>query len=443
MKKKLLIFVLLTFVLSALLLTSCSKSDDSAPTFTGETKVLNVYNWGEYISDGSLGTLDTNSEFENYFNTELAEKYGFYIKVNYTTYATNEDMYSKLKSGAGTYDIVVPSDYMIEQMISEDMLLKFDVTSLENYKYIDDAFKGENAYYDPTNEYSVPYTYGMVGIIYNTALVDEEDYASNSWDLLWNEKYKGKILQFNNPRDAFASAMFASDLNINSTDEAVWQAALNKLSEQKPLVQGYVNDEIFNKMTTASAAIAPYYAGDYITMASQNEDLSFYYPTEGTNYFVDAMCICKNANYPEVAKEYINFMLTKKVAVANALYIGYASPNALVKDDPDYIEEMGEDAIDILYRISPADINKSYTEKHGTAGYRSLVVLGIQDHVNMLWESLKTENSTEMWVHISCGAILLGVFSLTAYDIYIKKKRSHDYRMRDKQLAKQKKSKNA
>ena len=419
---------LLLFAL-AFTLSSCGENDDSANKNSGKTVTLNVYNWGEYISDGFQGSLDANAEFEKYYY----EKFGVKVKVNYTTYATNEDMYSKIKSGAGTYDIVIPSDYMIQKMIEEDMLLPFGADSVENYKYISDAFKG--MYYDEDELYSVPYTYGMIGIMYNTALVDAEDYENQSWDLLWNEKYKGKILQFNNPRDAFGSAMYLLGLDVNSTDKDVWNTALAKLSEQKPLVQAYVNDEIFNKMTTASAAIAPYFAGDFIIMAGENEDLAFYYPKEGVNYFVDAMCIPKNANQPEIAKEYINFMLSEEVAVANALYIGYASPNTLVANGdyihPDYLDEMGEDAIDVLYGVSPNVINAEYNAKYGTTCYKSFTP-EIQAHVNSLWESLKTENSTELWVHISTVVIVGAVVAFAGYDIYIKKKRSRDYRMRDK-----------
>ena len=427
--------ILLLILTMLLLMASCGESENGNTSGgSGKTVTLNVYNWGEYISDGFQGSLDSNAEFEKYYY----EKFGVRVKVNYTTYATNEDMYSKLKSGAGTYDIVIPSDYMIEKMISEDMLLPFDATTIENYKYIDDAFKGESCYYDPNEMYSVPYTYGMVGVIYNTALVDEEDYATESWDLLWNPKYKGKILQFNNPRDAFGSAMYLMGLDINSTDKAVWDKALLKLSEQKKYVQAYVNDEIFNKMTTASAAVAPYFSGDFLIMADQNEDLAFFYPKEGTNLFVDAMCIPKNANQPEIAKEYINFMLSEEPAVANALYIGYASPNTLVVNNEEYIDEMGEYAIELLYQVSPEEINKEYNAVNGTTCYKSFTP-EIQAHVNMLWESLKTENSTELWVHISTAVIVGGVLILTCYDIYVKKKRSRDYRLRDK-AAKSKKS---
>ena len=433
--KKTLFLLILSVLCLAVSLTSCAKEDSADTEFAGETKILNVYNWGEYISDGSLGSLDSNAAFEEYFNTYLAKERGYYIKVNYTTYATNEDMYSKLSSGAGTYDVIVPSDYMIEQMIANDMLYKFDVTELSNYSNILDEFK--SPYYDPENQYSVPYTYGMTGVIYNTALVDPEDYESQSWELLWNEKYKGKILQFNNPRDAFGSAMYSLNLDINSTDPTVWDAALKKLAEQKPLVQGYVNDEIFNKMTTASAAIAPYFAGDFVTMADQNEDLAFYYPKEGTNYFVDAMCISSKSQMVDAAKDYINFMLSEEPAIANALYIGYASPNKLVQESEIYREEMGEYALEILYDVSPNEINAGYLESYDTACYRSLAIIGMQDYVNTLWESLKTENSTELWVHITCIVIVVGVLSFAIYRTYIKKKRSKDYRMRDKMLAKQ------
>lgn len=430
MKNLKLLLTLLLMLLCVTLLASCSGDDEETPS--GATLTLNVYNWGEYISDGSLGSLDVNAAFEDYYY----EKYGVRVKVNYSTYATNEDMYSKLKNSAVVYDVVIPSDYMIQKMIDEDMLLEFDVESqIDNYEYISEDFKG--LYYDPENRYSVPYTYGMMGVIYNTNLVDPEDYEGESWGLLWNEKYAGKILQFNNPRDAFGSAMYYKGIDINSTDPADWDKALEILKEQKPLVQGYVNDEIFNKMTTASAAIAPYFAGDYLIMAEQEEALGFYYPTEGTNYFVDAMCVPKNAASPDLAKEYINFMLSEEAAIANAVYIGYASPNTLVKDNEEYIDEMGEDAIEILYGSSPTEINADYNARFGTTCYKSFSP-EIQAHVNTLWESLKTENSTELWVHVTAIAIVVGVVAFAVYSTCIKKRRSRDYRLRDRENAKKK-----
>jgi spermidine/putrescine transport system substrate-binding protein len=417
---KLLVFTVL--ILSLTLLASCSNNegnDSSQGTIT-----LNVYNWGEYISDGSLGSFSTNEEFEKYYY----EKFGQKIKVNYTTYATNEDMYSKISSGAGgTYDIIIPSDYMIDKMASEGLLLEFDPSELENYKYVSEDFKG--LYYDPENKYTVPYTYGVVGIIYNSTMVDEEDVADKSWGLLWNEKYSGKILQFNNPRDGLASAMYYQGIDINSTNKADWDKALNMLIKQKPLIQAYVSDEIFNKLISNSASIAPYYAGDYITMSDSNPDLSFYYPKEGTNVFVDAMCIPYNSKHPDIAKEYINFMLSEEVAVANAIYTGYASPNTLVKDNPDYIDEMGEEAIEVLY--GSGDINANYPYD---PYYHKYPTQELQDYTNGLWEELKTQNSTELWVHVTTIVILIGLILFASYNIYIKKYRSKDYRERDKRL---------
>lgn len=411
----------------------------------GEVLTLNVYNWGEYISDGEDDSFNTNEEFEKYYY----EKYGKHVKVEYSTYATNEDMFSKIKNSSVAYDIVIPSDYMIQKMIEEDLLLSFDVEGeIENFDNIIGSFK--NPYYDPDNTYSVPYTYGMMGIIYNKDVVSEEDIEAESWGILWNEAYSGKILQFNNPRDAFATAMYWKGLDINSDDPAVWDEALELLKAQKPLLQGYVNDEVFGKMTNGSAAIAPYFVGDYLTMLSMIEEienspnLGFYYPKEGCNYFVDAMCIPKNAKNPEVAKEYINFMLSEEAAVANSIYIGYASPNSLVQQSEEYLDEMGEEWISLLYDNTPQDVNAAYNALFGGdpfAGcYRSFSP-DIQARTNTLWENLKLTDSTELWVHASAIIITASVIIFAIYTVYIKKRRSRSYRMRDKFLRQAKKSK--
>ena len=419
--------------------SSCDK--DESPKAKYPTKTLNVYNWGEYISDEydeECGLYDVNSGFEDYFNEKLADKYGYYIKVNYSTYATNEDMYAKITNSAVAYDIVIPSDYMIQKMIAGDLLCPIDFDKLSNYGNISDDFK--NMPYDPENMYSVPYTFGMLGIIYNSEFVDEADIADQSWGLLWNEKYSGKILQFNNPRDAFGTAMYWKNLDINSKDPEVWNQALQHLKDQKPLLQGYVNDEIFNKMKGASAYIAPYFAGDFLTMAAENEDLNFYYPTEGTNYFVDAMCIPKTSKNPDVAHEYINYMISLEAARANALYIGYASPNKKVTSDPIYKEMLSYNydtdnisAWEILYGTSKDEANVNYSYSPAYEDFYRDENVNIQEHVNSLWESLKTENSTEPWIHITSAAIIVSVLSLAIYNVYIKKKRSRDYRLRDKQ----------
>ena len=410
----------------------------------GQKVVLNVYNWGEYISDGSEDSYDTNLEFEKYFNENLSEKYGgIQIKVEYTTYPTNEDMYSKLKNSAVSYDVIIPSDYMIQKLREEGMLLSFDTSSLSNYGNIDPSFLDK--YYDPDNSYSVPYTYGMVGIIYNKNMVSEEDVAKKSWGLLWDEKYSGNILQFNNPRDAFATAMYWKGLDINSEDTDVWDEALEILKDQKPILQGYVNDEIFNKMKSESAAIAAYYVGDFLTMAEEQENLGFYYPKEGSNYFIDAMCIPTCSSNPHLAKEYINFMLSEEAAVANATYLGYASPNTAVQNNEEYIEAMneyayegenGETAYDLLYNYTPDSVNETYNalfpNVKDPACYRSFKP-EVQAQVNTLWEDLKISGSTELWVHITSITIVVALIGYASYVTYVKKKRSREYRMRDRQ----------
>ena len=447
----------LALILSlSLSLFACGKSVDEKPEIksveeipmpsykSGQKVILNVYNWGEYISDGSEDSYDTNKEFEKYFNENLSAKYGgIEIKVEYTTYPTNEDMYSKLKNSAVSYDVIIPSDYMIQKLAEEGMLYAYDTESLSNYGNIDERFK--NAYYDLENRFSVPYTYGMVGIIYNKTMVSEEDIAKQSWGLLWDEKYSGNILQFNNPRDAFATAMYWKGLDINSTDSEVWEEALELLKAQKPILQRYVNDEIFNTMENESAAIAPYYAGDFLTMAEEQENLGFYYPKEGSNYFVDAMCIPTCSSNPHLAKEYINFMIGEEAAVANATYLGYASPNTAVQESEEYIEaiaeyayegENGENAYDLLYNYTPDSVNTVYNslfpDIKDPACYRSFTP-EIQTQVNTLWEDLKISGSTELWVHITSITLVVAVIGYGVYVTYIKKKRSRDYRMRDKE----------
>lgn len=377
-----------------------------------KTTTLNVYNWGEYISDGSEGTLNVNEEFEKY----CLEKLGKNVKVNYTTYASNEDMYNKIKSGSASYDIVIPSDYMIEKMIEENMLQKLDFSNIPNFEYVNENYR--NLFYDPTNEYSVPYTYGTVGIIYNEEMVDEED--TGSWELLWNEKYSGQILQFNNPRDAFGTAIYSFGENVNTTDEAVWKRAAEKLSRQKPLVQSYVMDEIFNKMKNGSAAIAPYYAGDYLTMHDDNESLRFYFPKESTNVFVDAICVPLCAKNKELAEEYINFLLSDEIAVANAEYIAYSSPLDNVRESESYIADMlewNENYRQILY---PEECGNEVEMQYFENLEKETLLLQ-----NSLWEDLKIENSVEPWVYVTSGAIVLLLAGLMAYNAIIKKIRDN------------------
>ena len=339
--------------------------------------VLNVYNWGEYISDGSEDTLDTVSAFEDWY----FETYGKKVHVNYDTYASNEDMYAKLKSGAVSYDLVIPSDYMIARMSEENMLLPLNFRNIPNYEFIGDDFRG--LYYDPEDRYTVPYTYGIVGIIYNANEVDEED--TGDWDLMWNEKYAGSILQFNNSRDAFGTAMYKLGISVNETDRAKWDEAQACLLEQRPLLKGMVMDEVYNMMESGEAAISAYYAGDYFTMLdnqADNVDLQFYYP-QRTNFFVDAMCIPSCCQNQELAECFINFMLSEEVAVANAEYIYYASPNSAVLESETYLEDMGEEVLEILY--PPME---SFRDNYNAFAYRALDADTLS-YLNELWEKVK------------------------------------------------------
>lgn len=338
---------------------------------------LNVYNWGEYISDGSEGSFDTIKEFEKWYE----ENYGTKVRVNYSTYASNEDMYSKISSGAVSYDVIIPSDYMIARMSKEDMLLPLDFNNIPNYKYIDDSFKG--LYYDEKNQYTVPYTYGIVGVMYDANVVDEKD--TGKWDLLWNEKYSNNLVQYNNSRDAFGTAMYKLGIDVNTTDKSEWDKAYNELVKQRPLVKSYVMDEIYNMMESGEVAIGSYYAGDYFTMVdgqAENVDLKFYYP-EQTNYYVDAMCIPSCTQNKELAEIFINYMLSRDAAVANAEHTYYASPNSIVYEDEEYIEFMGEDAMEILY----PDI-ANFSENYNKYAYRNLDQ-EMLDYINTLWENVK------------------------------------------------------
>lgn len=379
---------------------------------SGDVKTLYVYNWGEYISDGSEGSYDTNAEFEKWYEKTYGEK----VKVNYSTYASNEDMYAKLSAGAAAYDVVIPSDYMIARMITEGMLRKINKENVPNLEYVnlEMLFGDDDPYYDPTNEYSVPYTYGTVGIIYNTTRVSKEDIGS--WDLMWNEKYKGDILQFNNSRDAFMTAQLLLGYSVNSDNDEEWVAALNKLLEQKEIVQGYVMDEIFNKMENGSAAISAYYAGDFFTMYGDNEDLAFFYPKEGTNIYVDAMCIPTCSQNPELAERYINFMLSEDAAIANAEYICYASPNRLVYENEEYIaamEELHEDAMSILYN----DIFNIKTEYYYNLSPEQL------KRVNELWEELKIESPISTSIIVLAAAIVAALVAFLVFFALRKRRR--------------------
>lgn len=310
-------------VLSVLLAVSCLAGLSGCGSSKKTT--LYVYNWGQYISEGDDGSLDVIAAFEEAYPN---------IRVQYSTYDSNEIMYSKLANGGITVDVIIPSDYMIGRMVQEGMLEELNFDNIPNYQYIDDAFK--NTSYDPENKYSVPYTWGTVGIIYNTKYVDEADVTG--WELLWNEKYAGKILMFDNSRDAFGIAEYLLGYDVNTTDETELQACAAKLAEQKPVVQQYVMDQIFDAMENEEAWIAPYYAGDYLTMVEENPDLAFYRPTaQGYNMFIDAMCIPTCCQEKEAAEAFINFLCSPEISSANMEFLGYSVPSTAAKElmDPE------------------------------------------------------------------------------------------------------------
>ena len=406
--------ITLLFGLIALLSLLCVALS-SCSAVGGETVTLYVYNWGEYISDGSEDSLDVNAAFEDYCRDEL----GMNVVVNYSTFSSNEDMYAKISSGSASYDVIIPSDYMIQRMIAEDLLAPLDLSKIPNYAHVDPRFTGENVYYDdddPTTTYSVPYFYGMIGIIHNTSIVAEDDAELGSWALMWDAEYRGDILQFNNSRDAFGTALYYLGYDVNEATDEQWREALELLKAQKDVVQGYVMDEIFNKMKSGSAAVAAYYAGDYLTMYEDNNDLAFFYPEEGTNFYIDAMCIPKNSKNFDLASEYINFMCSEEAAVANAEYTYYASPLTTVVENEEYREYMAEvhpDAMEILYGEMASSVP--------TQAYLNLTPERLS-MLNGLWEELKVESSIGVGIYVGCGVILGALTLLVVYQI-LKKRR--------------------
>lgn len=308
------VFCVLAALLCLASLTACGGPESGA--------VVNVYNWGEYIDE---------SIFED-FTAETG------IKVNYQTYDSNEAMYGKLAGGAGGYDVIIPSDYMIGQMIEEDMLEPLNFDNIPNFADVDPALL--NPEYDPENRYSVPYMFGILGIIYNTTLVDEGE-DMETWDVLWNPKYAQDIVMFDNSRDAIGIALKKLGYSYNTTNEEEIIEAADLLLKQKPLLQGYFMDKIFEKMEGANAAIGVYYYGDYLTMAENNPDLAFALPREGTNRYVDAMCIPKGAEHKENAEAFINFMCSTEISVRNTEETWYSSPilSARAELDPEVSED--------------------------------------------------------------------------------------------------------
>ena len=315
MKKKLFaVFMLIAIVANAQTVNLNRFDTNYYHKYKGQNLSVNVYNWGEYISDGSDGSLDVNKLFE-----ELTG-----VKVNYSTFASNEEMYVKLKVGGIQYDVIIPSDYMIERLIRENLVRKLNFKNIPAHTNIAKRFK--NLPFDPTGEYSLAYTWGVTGIIYNKSLVSESEDMID-WKILFDKKYQGQILMYYNPRDAFGIAQAYLGYSLNTTNESELRECAKLLKTQKPLVQSYVMDEMYDKMEAGEAAIGVYYAGDSLTMIDNNPDLNFIIPKKGANLFVDSICIPASSGSPELGEMYINFLSEPEIALANIEFINYASPN--------------------------------------------------------------------------------------------------------------------
>ncbi len=333
--KKLLTILLIASMLLTILVGCSSKKEK-----------LIVYNWADYIDESVI------KEFE--------KEYG--VKVVYETFSTNEDMYVKLKSGGASYDVAFPSDYMIERMIKEDMLETINMDNISNYSHIGDMFK--NLDFDPNNEYSVPYMWGTVGILYNTKLVTG---SVDSWNILWDEKYKGQILMLDSQRDSIGITLKKLGYHINSKNVDELEEVKDELIRQKPLVMAYVVDEVKDMMIGEEAALAVVWSGDAVFIIDENEDLDYIVPKEGSNLWFDNMVIPKTAKNKDLAEKFIDFMSRPDVALKNTDYIGYSTPNTgamdmldeeIRNDDVAYPSEEVIDNCEIF--LDPGDFLKEY-----------------------------------------------------------------------------------
>ena len=358
--------LIISLLVLCLSLSACKTEevDTDSPT-----EGIVVYNWGEYISEGDDGSLDVIADF--------TEKTG--IPVNYLTFASNEELYTKMKSGSASYDVIIASDYMVSKLINEDMLLPINFDNIPNYEYIDKELL-KKFDYDPQNMYSVPYTWGRVALLYNKKVVKED---IDSWNALWDKKYDNKILMFDNSRDAFGIAQKLLGYSFNTTEISKWEEAAELLKKQNPIVRSYVMDQIFPMMMSGEAALAPYYIGDALTIMDENEDVGFVFPKEGTNLFVDAMCVPATCKNKEAAETFINYLCSYEPAMANAEYLCYSSPHTQVIDDhKEYLsEEYGQWAVEATY---PDDLSGCE------------VFVNLDDNTNKL--------QSDLWLEVRAGS---------------------------------------
>lgn len=389
---------LLSLALACLFLLAGGALTAAAESAPDTDVVLNVYNWGEYIANGTDGSIDVNTEF--------TRRTG--IRVNYTTFDSNESLYSKLAGGGADYDIIIPSDYMISKLIEENMLAELDYGNIPNFQYIDEEFRDPD--YDPGCKYSVPYTWGVVGIFYNREYVEKE---VTGWDILWDPEYAGKILMFDNPRDAFAIAQFRLGQSLNSTDPEDWKAAAALLKEQKPLLQGYYMDQIFDKMESGEAWLAPYYAGDAAILVEGSDNIDFAIPEEGTNFFVDAVCIPATSSHKREAEEYINFLCDPEIAGANMDYVGYSTPETAAKE---YIDE----------EVVQSPIHYPGSETLARTQVFVNLPAAVSKQIDTLWAEVKMGGPGESAVLV---AIILGFLAVYVWILL------HKRRKRKRELA--------
>lgn len=389
MKKRISLFLVALMLFCTFALPVYAEEEDEL--FSAETveyyqslglqgTTLNVYNWGEYIDDEEV---DVVAAFENLTG----------CKVNYTTFESNENMYSKLAGGGVSYDVIIPSDYMIERLVSEERLEKLDYTNIPNYaKYFDSEQYGYLVEGE-IEQYAVIYNVGTTVLIYNTKYVDEKP---TSWDVLWDSQYKGKVLMFNNPRDAFAIAQALLGQDLNTVSKADWDAAAQLLIEQREKVSPqYVMDEVFNLMESGDYAFATYYAGDYELMTESNPDLDFAFPKEGVNTFYDAMCIPVGSQNKRGAEAFINFMMEPEIALANAEYIYYATPNKAVIENDVY---------------SLIDSEAVYPEVAPNAQPFHNLPTDTLQYMNTLWMKVKGENNSKgLYIGLSVSLAVIAV----------------------------------
>lgn len=334
--------LILAFVLCLGVLCGCGNASDK--------ETLKVFNWGEYIGE------DVIDDFEEQFG----------VKVIYDTFATNEEMYTKLSADPGSYDVIFPSEYMADRMIKEGLISKLNMENIPNYSKIDDKFKG--LYYDENNQYTVPYTWGTLGIIYNTELVDE---TVDSWDILWNEKYSRQILMLDSHRDSIGAALKKLGYSLNTINESELTQASELLSSQKPSVLAYVVDEMNDKLIGEEAAMSLSWSGNALeVMAEEPGKFNYVIPKEGSNWFVDVVCVTEQSQHKDLAEKFINFLCETDIATRNCDEIRYSTPISEVRDemmaiDPDFANNTAAfPTDDMLYNmemfITNDEINKVY-----------------------------------------------------------------------------------